>query len=194
MAKIQQAEIFAVAATLRSSSRGTQYLMVECSYKETAHGGQSRILGNWGAQSEFFESVLAQMPKTNGEIPVDKRLRLNDVVSLGDGVIYVDNNVPKLIQHRKRVNEDGESERVIPDQMASSVSVVALNDLGENFRTLVDAEMMRRCLAREEPDTPAGSWYSPVRGEDYSDYYVDPITWADVAAELFGDLADEVDG
>ena len=192
----QSVELYAVAATLRTSTRGTQFLMVECAKSETAKGGSTRILGDWGSQSEFFESVLAQMPKNEaGEVTADKRLKLTNAVSLGDGVIYTDNNVPKLIQHRKRIVRDADGNDTVEDAQpmcVSSVSVVALDDLGENFRTLVDAEMMRRCLAQDEPDEDkAGTWYVPVRGEDYSDYYIDPITWADVRAELFGDIEDE---
>ena len=191
----QSVELYAVAATLRTSARGTQFLMVECSKSEEAKGGFTRILGNWGSQSEFFESVLAQMPKDGAEVSVDKRLRLTNAVSLGKGVIYTDDNVPKLIQHRKRIVRDDDGNDTVEDAQptcVSSVSVVALDDLGENFRTLVDAEMMRRCLAQDEPeDGKAGTWYVPVRGEDYSDYYIDPITWADVRAELFGDIEDE---
>lgn len=192
----QSVELYAVAATLRTSTRGTQFLMVECNKSEAAKGGTTRILGDWGSQSEFFESVLAQMPKNNdGEVTADKRLKLTNAVSLGDGVIYTDNNVPKLIQHRRRIVRDADGNDTVEDAQptcVSSVSVVALDDLGENFRTLVDAEMMRRCLAQDEPDEDkAGTWYVPVRGEDYSDYYIDPITWADVRAELFGDVEDE---
>ena len=187
MAKFDFIKLYAVAATLQKSERGTRYLMVECADSDTAKGGAQKLIGEWDPQLDLFEEILEQMPKDFSE---GKRYRLNEAVELGLGCAFnTDRGVPRLVARRFVADDDGNLVPQ-PDRLVNSVRGVALKRYNEDPNVMIDAEIIRRCMLRTVPEKP-GTQYLPIRGEDYSRYYIDIIDWEEIRKELFGDVDDD---
>lgn len=189
MAKFNFTQLYAVAATLRKSARGTSYLMVECAEDDSAKSGAQKLIGEWDPQLELFEEVMANMPNDPEE---NKRYRLTDAVDLGLGCVFNETRgVPRLVSRRFVLDDNGS---LVPqdDRVVNSVRGVALKRFGEEPAVMIDSELIRRCMLRDVPKQE-GTQYLPVRGEDYSRYYLDVITWEEIREELFGDAYDASD-
>lgn len=179
--------LYAVAITRRKSStldadgKEQFYLMVEFADSEDAKGGTLKIIGDWGRQSDMYNTLChATVRDTTDPVVLEenKRVVINPVTA-GQGWIVMDKSVPSLIQYRKR-----DANTNVRKSLANSVRLVALVDFGEDPQEMVDAEMVRRCLTDEPDEHGLGTWYRPRLGEDYSDYYVAECTWDDIRESL----------
>lgn len=180
--KLNPVQLYCVSVTGGTSSTGSKFIIMNVSPNSDAKTGAMKVISEF---SDLFQPLIDELEDQSIELefPTEredrKRVSLDTSIAIGNGIIFEETNIPIVIQLRKL---DDDSIRRTP---LTSVRGVALTDLGESVRGLVEREMIRRCNDHEQ--------FLPVKGQDYSRFFYAETTWEEIAKALFpdGDDADE---
>lgn len=159
MAKLIPVQLYCISLKGGTYSNGDRFIIMYLNEDPYARTGAMKVISD---NTDMFQDILDATIRQdlNIDFPKDKKKRklvfLNRAISVGKGIIFDDSNVPIVI-HVKKLS-DGTEKRV----PLTSVSGVALFDLGESVREIVEIEMIRRCNNHQE--------FLPVKGQDYSRY------------------------
>ena len=182
MAKLIPVQLYCISLKGGTYSNGDRFIIMYLNEDPYARTGAMKVISD---NTDMFQDILDATIRQdlNIDFPKDKKKRklvfLNRAVSVGKGIIFDDSNVPIVI-HVKKLS-DGTEKRV----PLTSVSGVALFDLGESVREIVEIEMIRRCNNHQE--------FLPVKGQDYSRYLYSDVDWKEIAKMLFPYYDDMVD-
>ena len=174
--KLNPVQLYCVSVTGGTSSTGSKFIIMNVSPNSDAKTGAMKVISEY---SDLFSTLIDELNEQSIELkyPTERdereRISLNTSIAIGNGIIFEDTNVPVVIQLRKLEDD------TIRRTPLTSVRGVALTDLGESVRGLVEREMIRRCNDREQ--------FLPVKGQDYSRFFYAETTWEEIAKALFPD-------
>lgn len=183
MAKLNPVQLYCVSVTGGTSSTGSKFIIMNVSENSSSKTGAMKVISEY---SDLFSVITTALDEQEVEItyPTEredrKRVSLETAISVGKGIVFEETNVPIVIQLRK--NDVDDSIRRTP---LTSVRGVALMDLGESVKGLVEREMIRRCNDHEQ--------FLPVKGQDYSRFFYAETTWEEIAKALFPDGDEETE-
>ena len=174
MAKLVPVQLYCISVIGGIYSNGDKFIIMSLNENQNANSGAIKIISD---NTDLYYDIIAAVKEQGINIAFArkkkdfKRIFLNSAISVGEGIIFKDTNVPIVL---KVIKNDNGTEKRIP---LVEVSGVALLELGESVQSLVEIEMIRRCNNHQA--------FLPVKGQDYSRFLYTDTPWKVIFKTFF---------